>query len=174
MLRSPDPREHPPGARRRGRSPAPARIGALYYSYQDVATEKERVNGQLSSSVIPQWNACADNATDTTGQQLSADFSAWYASWQAFTQSGTEGYTFQPDDAEWSTLQQYETQLAALVSRINAYCGSSIPNVAPAAPATNVARLTYVALAVVALGFVAVIGAELAPELGLVTRKLGG
>ena len=94
--------------------------------------------------------------------------------WQAFTQSGTEGYTFQPDDAEWSTLQQYETQLAALVSRINAYCGSSIPNVAPAAPATNVARLTYVALAVVALGFVAVIGAELAPELGLVTRKLGG
>jgi hypothetical protein len=132
-----------------------------YYDYQDVATEKERVNGQLSSSVIPTWNACADSATDATGQQLSADFSAWYASWQAFTASGSEGYTFMPDGGEWSTLQQYEAQLAALVTRINAYCGGSIPNIAPAPAATNFAALGYTALAVVALGFVAVIGFEL-------------
>lgn len=156
-----------PGARaRRGPRVASslvrhASIGALYHSYGDVATEKQRVYNYLATSVIPAWNACSDSATDSTGQQLSADFNAWYTAWEVFAASGGMETALLPDDDEWNQLQQYETQLVSLVQRINNYCSGSIPGVNPAGTPA-VSPVTQIAIVVGILG-VGLILFELSP-----------
>jgi hypothetical protein len=152
-----------------------ASMGALAYnSYSDVAAEKIRVNAYWST-VQAQWNACAGNATDATGQQLSNDVATWYSAWSAFAATGETNLAILPDDNEWNTTQQYETQLAALVQRINAYCGSGLPAItstgnAPAGPNLNTIAGEVTAVIVV-LG-IAVILFELAPVIALAVDEL--
>lgn len=145
-------------------------IGALlYHSFGDVAAEKIRVNAMVSQ-VVSSWNACSDSATDATGQQLSTDFNAWYTSWQGFAATGQENVADFPDNDEWDTTIQYETELNALISRINAYCGAGLPGTNQTGPSpTNPLALLTTVVVVLA---VAVVAVELAPLIGLTAKGL--
>lgn len=156
---------------RKARRPAARTMGAsalLYHSFGDVAAEKIRINAIVSQTVAA-WNACSGSATDATGQQLSVDFNAWYTTWTDFTNTGQTEVADFPDNAEWDTMQVYESQLSALTARINAYCGSGLPGPAPSGSTPDTMKqLTTVILAVAAV----VVLVELAPLIDVVADGL--
>jgi hypothetical protein len=138
-------------------------MGALFYhSYADVVAEKQRVNGYVSSTVVPAFNNCSPSA------QLQSDWSAWYSGWQAFTVSGEENYANLPDNDEWDTMQEWENSLAQLVARLNQECGSSAPVISgtgnsPSGTGDGLATIATAIAAAVSAIAIAVVAVEVIP-----------
>ena len=131
-------------------------LGELYHSQLDVSNLIDQINAQLSQSFVPTWNGCSDQATDATGQALSSDITTWFTSWQAYAGQTRGIDPIVPAGDDWNTCTQYQTELASLVARVNAYCGADVQQVTPPAPGPNWQSWAQVA-AVIAIGGIAVI-----------------
>jgi hypothetical protein len=166
----------------------------LYQSYEDVRLAKAQLDAQVQQTAqsyatalgqtidysggpttytVVQLEALvqADVSGDTAAK-LKSDFIAFYTAWNSFYTTGTDQtstlwFPNFPDNAEYETLVQFQTSLAALQTRISAlYSSASVtpitpsstvnwspfalyPMLAPTANAT-LTSATYVALALAA------------------------
>ena len=140
--------------------------GVLFTSYEEVRLAKAQFDAQVQQTAVAYATAygspisynkvtgeetdtistlvpifAADEASDTV-EQLDNDWIAFYKSWASFYGSGTDQastlwFPNFPDDAEYSTLMQYEAALASLQARIVAlYPKASIVMLTPPATAT--------------------------------------